>query len=193
MAPGSLYPAFIKVEYHSEYAPHVQILPVNQIVSTSGAVNTWTLQDAMGDPANLVTHLTTLLTEFAKRFPSTVHFDAWTLFSVPTLTSDPQYVGGATLDIDGSATAGGWDKATQETLSFRDSEGDIFKLVGMDVDAGGGFDRVTDATSIGIGALVTELTADTSPWRSRKDSQITSFIARTATLNEKLRRSYRMV
>lgn len=192
MAPGSLYPAFLKISYHSAYAPHVQILPCNAPLSTSGATNTWTLRDHDSNPVLMLDALDDLLTEFAKMFPPEVHFDEWVLYTVPTLDGDPNFVGSGPLDIDGTASAGGWDKATQTTLTFRDTNGDLVRLVGMDTDVGGGFDRVTDPATIGLSTLVTEFTAETNPWRSRKDSRPSSFIARTATLNEKSRKNYRM-
>lgn len=192
MAPGSLAPAYLKIAYHSDYAPHEATIPVNAPVSVSGATSTWTMATHDSGSANLEAGIADFLEEWAKRFPATVHFDGWSLYTKSSPSAIPLFIGSNVLDVDGTATAGGWDKATQETLTWRDEEGDVFKLVGLDVDAGGGFDRVTIASTIGLTGLSNVVQDPDGFWRSRKDNRPNSFISRTCTLNEKLRRSYRM-
>lgn len=189
---NSPYPCALKFEYTSEFAPHTALIPTRLITNPSAAPIDWTMTNWDGDAISVKDMIDDFLTEWVKRFPSSVEFNTVTPFVWATPTSDPIPGQSYAVNEPGTATAGGTNKATQETLSFRDTEGAIVKIVSLDFDAGGGFNRVTNTGSIGIGELVELFTSEEWGWSSRNGQRPATFIARTATLNEKLRRSYRM-
>lgn len=190
---NSQYPAYVKIDYVSAYAPHSAEICINTVLNPTDPIEDITALAWDDSSANIVDMVEVLILEWAKHFPAEVNFDTGTLYTLASVDASPVPRGSWVIDLPGTATAGGWDKATEETLSFRDTEGQIFKLVGLDVDAGGGFNRVTNPASIGSAALVAAVTAEGNAWASRNTKRPSVFISRTATLNEKLRRSYRMV
>lgn len=189
---NSIYPAALKFEYTSAYAPHNALIPCRAISNPSAAPIDWASTNWQDEAISVKDMIDAFLVEWCKRFPPEVEFNTVTPLTWATPTSDPFIGQSYSVLENGTATAGGWDKATQETLSFRDTEGATVKIVGLDVDAGGGFNRVTNTGSIGIGELVALFTSEDWGWSSRNGMRPATFIARTCTLNEKLRRSYRM-
>ncbi len=192
MTPGSLAPGFVRVDYHSARSPHVMIIGVNEVIDTTVDFADFEVKAWDNSHRNLHDMVVELLTETLPRFPASVHFDGYTYFKKPLPEDNPIFLGSAALTLTGSATTPGWDEATQETILMRDTNGALFKLVLLDFASGNDFNKYKTAATIGVDAIVTKLSLVTNGWRSRKEGRPSTFIARTATINDKLRKAYRM-
>lgn len=192
MAPNALDPGFVDIQYHSEFGPHNMILPVNtpNVVSPDGFDSTIDTWDA--GTINWRAMTEALVTLMADQMPISVNFDFATLWYQLTPTSDPGFVDNFTLDIAGTAATPGWYKAVQHTIVAYDTDGNIAKLVLLDAGSGNTFDRETDPAAAGYDDLLTEWFLSTNGWSSRFGARPATFRSGFKTLNEKLRRAYRM-
>lgn len=192
MTPGSLAPAFVRIEYHSSFGPHVMIIPTNEAVSLTVPFASLEIQAWDSSNRNLDDMVNELVTAMLPRFPGSVEFDNYTFFSQPTPDDLPIPIGSTDLAGAGSATTPGWYKATQETIIFRDTASNIAKLVLLDFASGNNFEKYSNPVTIGVDVIATAFMDESNGWRSRKNFRPATFLKRTATLNEKLRRAYRM-
>ena len=192
MAPGSLFPADTFIEYHSAFGNHTMTIPMNAVTNPGAAanlleVNAWDASSRLwSDMVN------DLVTEFLPRYDSDVEFDIATCRTYASVSAPPVPIGTINLALAGTVVTPGWAKATQETIMFRDTGSNIAKLVLLDFATGNDWAKYTNAAAIGVNGIVAQFTDDANGWRSRKDLRPANFIARTATLNEALRRNYRM-
>jgi len=190
MAINSLYPAFVQIQYHSAYAPHVMTLPTTQWTPDLdyGTFACWDGSDKAAD--DMVEELVLLMVPF---FKSTVQFDYWTVYTMadPTAPAIPRK--GAAIGEPGTSAGTGWDKATQATWSFKTEDGGLSKVVMLDLETGGAFGKITPAGLTGdAAAFVAKWTADTEGWSGRDNSKPDFFLQISYTLNEKLRREYHL-
>ena len=189
---NSLYPACVVVNYHSAYGFHKMTLPIRNIENPAGGPayevldwgdNTRMLDDMIND----------LIDALLPRFPDTVEFDTYTPFTFATPTSDGVPLQTLTFTGQvGSAAVPGWSKATMETMTFRDEEAALAKLVLLDFASGNNFEKYTNAATAGVTTIVSVFTDASNAFSSRNGARPQSFIARTAKLNDELRKSYRM-
>jgi hypothetical protein len=100
----------------------------------------------------------------------------------------------APLTQIGTSSSTSVNKAVQNVFTFRTEEAHILKIYLLDspvIDTN--FNRISrgswNANSI---ALETVIKADANAWAGRDGAQVSSGIAILATLNEKLRKEYRM-
>jgi len=190
--PGSPAPAFVLIEYHSAFGPHVMKIPITGIqnigeIATALTAEAWDLSSrGIGDMVD------ELVIDMVPRFPATSEFDRWSVWSQPDPEDEPLFCGSATIAAVGTAATPGWSQATQETISIRDTGGNLFKITLMDFASGNDFAAYTNAATIGVSGIVTDVTNMTNAWMSQKNLRPDNFIRRTATLNEALRRSYRL-
>lgn len=189
---NSIAPAYVQIEYHSLYAPHVMKIPIRGIENPTApplslSAEAWDTTSVVID-----TMVDNLVTELVPRFPATASFDRWTVWSQPTPEDEPLFVGGASINSVGTAAVPGWSKATQETVSMRDTGGNLVKVTLMDFASGDDFEAYTSAAAIGVDGIIGEFFSSSNAWMSRANLQPSSFVRRTATLNEALRRAYRM-
>lgn len=192
MAEGSLSPGYTFIEYHSRFGPHTMTIPNNQFENPGVAANLLTCE-AWDDSSRLWADMVNdLVTEMLPRFAEDVEFDRATAFTKasPSAVSIP--IGSITLALAGSADVPGWDNCTQETIIIRDNSAKLSKLVLLDFASGNDFAKYTNAAAIGVNGIVAQMVADTNAWRSRQEGQPTTFVARTATLNEALRQQRRI-
>jgi hypothetical protein len=191
---NSLSPAFVKINYTSVYAPHSMIVPSVPLIGTIGG-DTW-LFDLRG--AEIDVEAGGAIEDFVNvlktQFPTSTIFNDYTLYSQPGVGDTPVPVLSNALGIAGTdAASGGTHKATQRTLTWRATDFTLFKQVWLDVNTFGEFDKVTDISgSPGLVAIDDYVTAPETWIASRGGGRPNTFLALTETLNEKLRRSYRM-
>lgn len=188
--PNALDPAFITVEYVTAHGPHEQTLPINNInIDEADPINTtvecWDLSDRPW--VDMVTDLVTL---FLPRFPNSTNFGVATLWSQPEPDDLPRYLAATLLDLDGSNLTPGYNLATQETITARDTSGYIAKIELLDMASTNNFDKQTTLAAAGIEDLFAEWSAVTNGWASRAGNRVATFIKATRTLNEELRRRY---
>jgi len=192
MTPGSLSPAFIQAEYDSAYGHHVMTLPVNTLdLDIESPENTLVLTWA-GGSINWRDMLDALVGSMLEQFPATVVFGVATLWRQPTAEDLPIFVDSYNVDQTGTDASPGEAKATQMTITARDSNGAIAKLVLLDFASNNIWAKFTTVAGAAVAALWTEWTDPSNGWSSRKNARPNTFIAATRTLNEKLRRAYRL-
>jgi hypothetical protein len=98
-----------------------------------------------------------------------------------------------TLTGVGSAPTPGWYKAVQKTFTFRTNEFGTSKLVLLDAASFNTFNKQTTLSSGGPEDLLRDYLGSADGWLLGRDGgKPTTFLQIAVTLNEKLRRSYRM-
>jgi len=194
--PNSLFPAAVKIEYDSPYAPHTMILPIAEPnTAVPPALATTTVDTWAGGTIALGTMVTALV-DVLKAF-----YTAGTVFRIASLlkinlppadqTPIPLFSWG--LNIPGTSVSTTWNKATQQTLTFRTAEGGQSKIVMLDHVSFNDFNKIIDLTGqAALQAIVDQWTADTNGWAGRDTSRPLNFLQAAKTLNEALRKSYRM-
>jgi hypothetical protein len=126
-------------------------------------------------------------------YKTTYNFQSWTLFTMEDPEATPIPVQSGNLNIAGTNASTTWDKAVQQTLTWRTDAFGIFKLVLLDSVSDGSFDKVVDVeANPGIEAIHDYVTADETWLAGRDGGRPNVFLQNAKTLNEKLRRSYRM-
>jgi hypothetical protein len=184
--PESQNPSFVKILYHSNAGPHTMEVPTLQW-NESGTFDVWgggTVVDH-----DMVEAFVTLLLPF---FGSDTEFESFIIYNVPTPGAAPQPVASFPLSgMVGSASSPGWTTAVQGTFSIRTTLFGLFKITMLDGASGNSF---APSTALGGDALALfeELISDANGWSGRDNGQPNVFIKFTKTLNEKLRRSYRL-
>lgn len=190
--PNAIAPGYIQIEYTSAYAPHIMTLPVNTITPNLGAPLSSQIEAWDTSLVDWTTMVDALVAEFQPRFPNTVTFDRATLWNQPLSTDLPFFVGSYSVSLVGTLAVPGWAKATQETISARDTAGYVAKLVFLDVGTTNTFDKQVTLVAAGITDLWDVWTSETWGWSSRAGNRPATFIQTSRTLNESLRRAYRM-
>lgn len=190
MTAYALDPAFVQIQYHSAYAPHVMTLPTTAWTPDAnyGLFETWGGGTKAAD--DMIEELILLMCPF---FPSTVEFDYWTIYTMASPTSPAIPRVGAASGEPGTAVAPGSTKATQATWSFKTEGGNLSKVVMLDLNTNNSFEKVTPGELAGASAaFVAKWTADTEGWSGRDNTQPSFFLQIAYTINEKLRREYHM-
>lgn len=190
MTVNSLSPAFVQIQYHSAYAPHVMTLPTTNWTADAdyGLFETWAGGTKAAD--DMIEELILLMVPF---FPSTVEFDYWTIFTKADGTAPNIPRVGKASGEPGTAVAPGATKATQATWSFKTEGTGLSKIVMLDVNTNNSFEKVTPGELAGAAlALADKWTADTEGWSGRDNTQPSFFLQIAYTINEKLRREYHM-
>lgn len=193
--PNSLSPAFVKLEYTSDFGPHVALLPLRAAPAFDPDPSLTTIENWALANVNLEDMITTLVNAMADFYTPADAFTLYSVFTQLTATADPVFR--ETLrfatPIVGTSASTTWRKASQLTATFRTSLGGISKLVMLDALSFNLWDIQVDPTgSADLIALINEWTQDISAWAGRDGGQPTTFLQLTKTLNEKLRKAYRM-
>lgn len=188
--PESIGPAFVKTNYHSALGLHVALVPTLAWSPGSGAglFDTWAGSTVSAD--DMIAELYGFL---AGILPASGGFDNFVIYTQPDPDVPPEPVAQGSLAIVGTNVTPGWDQATQVTMNFRTSTFGAMKIVTLDAQTGNDFSKTTSLPMTGVlfdvfGAL----TVDTNGWAGRDNGQVTGFVSQTITLNEKLRRAYRL-
>ncbi len=181
-------PAFVKINYQSEYAPHsVPILdPVDSdgyLFDLRGAALDVNVDDAVKDFVNLLKAV----------WSSATNFVDYIAYRGPGVGAVPVPVQSGSLNIAGTSGLALVHKAVQGTMSFRADDFTLSKLVFLDYQPGLGYDKKTDVSgSDALTAIKNYAVADVTWLASRGGGRPNTFLSLTTTLNEKLRLSYRM-
>jgi hypothetical protein len=190
--PNSVAPGFIQIESTSIFGAHSAELPVNTITIDSVVPLDSTILAWDGSQIDWTVMVDALITELVDRYPVDYDFLRATLWSQPNPGDLPTFVATNSTAISGTVATPGWNKATQETITARDTGGYIVKLVLLDMASTNNFDPQVTLAGAGITSLWAEWSAITNGWSSRAGNRPSSFIKATRTLNEKLRKSYGM-
>lgn len=190
MALNDLFPGFIRVYYHSQFAPHVQTIPTRQpAFATIGDVPTYTAWDASSVSATVM--MTAYLDALKALVVPDISIDSWTAFNVTAPGAEPQPVFAETYGHVGTATLTGWAAAVQRTYIWRTTAFGFFKLVVLDNPTDNSFNARTPFTSEEV-AVETALINSAHAFSGRDGFQPLIRLGVTVTLNEKLRANYHL-
>jgi len=194
MAENSLYPGFIKFDYHSVYGAHSQIVPTTAWNSVPlvpgnalGSYTNWS--SAPCDGELMAIDLATALNAF---LPATGGYDTATVYTLDTETSPARPRATLALGLTGTNVSTAWSKAASQTFVARDSEFSLGKIVQLDVPTAS-FDPLVDLS----GSAPAQEVFDTWSalgwaWATRNGLRPESFVRLVYDLNDKLRREYDM-
>lgn len=187
---NSLYPAFFEINYVSAHGAHKMRCPTVPYVAENGAQ--YDLRGA-ASPVPTGTAISDFVNVVKPFFLNSTTFVDYTLFGMSAPDAVPTPVKSGTLNVSGTLSPDGKaNKAVQMTTTFRTETFGIFKLVFLDVPVVN-FERVVSiADWADMTALVTYVTAEVSFLSGRDGGRPATFLQVSKTLNERLRRSYRM-
>lgn len=193
MTPHSLFPAHVKILYHSEYGQHVMTLPTLEWLSSPDTGGSGSFRDWLGGDTDAHTMIEDLVTLFLPFFKPATVFDMYTVYTMADEDAIPMPVASQALALDGTSVQTAWHKAVQTTFTFRTDNFGIAKLVFLDAPSGGLFDRILgfDGSAEAL-AILAELSDDTKGWSGRDNGKPNALTQIAYTLNEKLRRQYSM-
>lgn len=187
---ASIGPAFVKVNSHSAKGPHVSLWPT---LAWSPGADQGVFNTHAGGTTDADTMITDLATALAGILPDTSSFDNYVIYTQEEPEDPPRPVAQGNLSIVGLDATPGWYQATQVTMNFRTSNFGAMKIVTLDAATNNDFSKVTVLPGSGVLFTVFGLLAvSTNGWAGRDNGQVEGFVSQTVTLNEKLRRSYRL-
>jgi len=184
--PNSLNPAAFKLNYHSNAGPHTAEVPTLNW-NVGNTFDTW--NSGTVDDETMITDYVTALLPF---FGSDVEFTDAIIYLIPSPGADPQPVQSyGFTGLVGSASSPGWTTAVQATYSVRTHLFGLYKIVMLDMASGNSF---APSSVLGGAALdLFNIISDKDRGFSGRDNgRPNVFIKFTKTLNEKLRRAYRL-
>jgi len=190
---NSLAPAFVRIESASAYAPHVMTIPSVPLIAAVGdAPPYFDLRGAEID-VNVDTAINDFVDLLRPLFKSTYHWSSYTVFEQAGVGDEPVPVWSAALTQVGTSAETREDKAWQQTFTFRATDFTLYKLVLLDSPPAYGSERqVNISTNVNYEALRAYIVANETWIASRGGGRPNTFLQLSSTLNEKLRRSYRM-
>lgn len=188
--PNSLFPAFVRLNYHSAAAPHSQTIPTLPWLDVEsdgevGEFETWGASTI--DALDMITNL---VDELVKFFDALVTYDNFVIFTQEDAEADPvpRASGSFTAKV-GTETDAGWGGAVQTTISFRTTLFGLSKLTLLDSASRDDFNPITVPVAP-YTTLIPEFAATFNGWSGQDGGRPATFIRATKTLNEKLRRAY---
>lgn len=188
---NSLAPAFGRIAMHTAYGIHTLTHQLFGVIAAGLGT-----QVVTADGTNVLasTVFPDLVDLFLPFFPTTAVFDSFTLFSKPTPADlpVPVFSAGFTGKI-GTSSSPGWTKAVQTTTTWRTANVGLLKLVFLDSASGDTFDPILSAAADpSTDDLDQYMRSDDCIVSGQDNSRAVTFIRQTSTLNEKLRKQYRM-
>jgi len=193
MAPNSLSPAYVRLDYHSVYGAHVMLIPTKEWLPTSitGGMGSYVAWDTTTIDAEAM--IDALIAKLADLHLATSSFDLATIYTQATSTSPAFPQAAKTLAVVGTAGAVGAAMAIQSTLNMRGVGGKPVKYTFLDASALNV--QMTKISPFGfppaVSALVTEVSLLSNAWSSRNDDRPNVALSWTMTESNALRRRYR--
>lgn len=191
MTAFGLQPSFIKIFETSAFSRHVRTLPIKQWIiggGVGGSVTNWS-----GDIIDVDTMVKALVNKMKVLVPATTSYDYYEVWNYPTVDALPIPVATNALSIVGTSVSTGWSEAVEETFHIQTEAFGKFKLVMLDIPTDNFFGKVAPADfDANVLALIAEITAVDNAWSGRDGARPALAKSATITLNEKLRRSYKL-
>lgn len=194
MTEFSLDPAFVKISYTSAYAPHVHMLPTLNWLPTSitGTMGSYVAWDTVPiDAEAMIDDIIALLAAIAD--PSTT-YNLAEIYTKADPDAPARLQAAKVYTTIGTSVSGGVRKAVQATLNLKTTGGNAAKVTFLDYPHGTGqFDKVTPVSfSATFVDLILALAMTSNAWAGRDKTRINTALSVTTTLNEALRKQYRM-
>jgi len=190
---GSLYPAFVTIDYETAYGVHKMTLPTlaydpAPTPGDEGEFSTWAAGSILASSM-----IDTLITALVQFWPNTMTFQNVQVFTMASPTASPVPQFGYVSGEVGTLVSSAWAKAVQQTMTFRTTVNSLLKIVLLDVPTNNNFDRNTTVTPGGpVDDVLQIISSQQNGWSARIEGRPYAFLQAAATLNEKLRRAYRM-
>lgn len=191
MAPNSLSPASLVIDYHSAYGAHKMTIPTKEWFPTSitgslGSYQAWDLTtiDAETMVRQLISFLKTLMTPLSA-------FDQVTAFTQasPTSPNIPQRT--VSLGIAGVSTNTAPQQAVSQTFNFKTAANGNCKLMLLDTPLIAWLAKVPfSSLDILQQAVAAEFMGSFNAWSGRDDTQPTVCRNVTWDINDKLQKQY---
>lgn len=191
MAPNSLSPSSVVIDYHSAYAPHKMTIPTLQWFPTSITGDLGSYQAWNGDPIDAEDMIMALVTALAELMKTNAAFDNITTYTQasPTAPNIPRAT--KAIAVPGTATTGN-EAAVSATFNFKTAANGDMKIVLLDTPLPSTwFNRVLPTGfDLDQQAVVDEILANSNAWSGRDDTDVSACRSITYDLNDKLQRMY---
>jgi len=190
---NSLYPAFVELDYITPFGAHTMTRPTLAWTGTPFvSIGTFATHAGGTIAAN------TMIAAFmAACLPVLTDDSAFVAYRIKTMASPtaPAILVWADsfTPIVGTSTAVGYAEAAQRTYSFYTTGAGQAKVVILDQPNNNSWGTVTSISGGADEDIETELTSNTNGWAGRDTQRPIAFKSLTHTLNEALRRAYRMI
>ena len=193
MTVHSLYPAFTRIFYTSQFGEHTMTLPTRSWVdpanpSLPGSYVAWDTVSVDAD--DMINALVDTLEPLA---PADVVWSRAEIYTMADETSAPVLKRIFPLTQVGTNIAAAQVQATQHTYTFFDTGGEILKIVYLDFQATD-WAKISSLTGLSANqlAFTGQIVADGNAWSSRAGNQPIMFGQMTRKLNDHLRKKYGM-
>jgi len=192
MAPNSLSPASVVIDYHSAYGQHRMTLPTKEwfptdITGTLGSYENWATIPV--DAETMIRALCTSLTPFV---PATWEFDSATIYTQasPTAPNIPRR--SAPLGIVGTGSSSNPSAAFSATFNFVTTGFGKAKIVLLDSPFGTSWlaPLLPADFDANVDAVITAFCLPTNAWSGRDDNKPNELRKVTYDVNDKLQKMY---
>lgn len=192
MAPNSLSPASVKIDYHTAYAAHSMVIPTLEWIPTpvSGALGSYQTWSGLTiDGQSMVQALVDLLKVFM--LPTTT-FDQVTAYTQATPTSPNIPRASVALGTAGISTSTAQSQAVSYSFMFKTLGNHDSKLVLLDAPIGSGWfaPQLPAAFTTVVNNLAADFTDIDRAWSGRDDTRPATLRKITFDLNDKLQKEY---
>jgi hypothetical protein len=191
MAPNTLSPASVVIDYHSAYAPHKMTIPTKEWFPTSISGTLGSYEDWNGNPRDAEEMVTDLI-DFLKVFMKTnAAFDAITIYTQADADASNIPRRSKAIAVAGTAATGN-EAAVTRTWNFKTVENGTAKITLLDSPIPATwFNRILAADFNGDEfAVVNEIELSANAWSGRDDARAEVCHAITFDLNDKLQKMY---
>lgn len=193
MAPNSLFPAYVLMQYTTAYGVHFMTIPTKTWIDNPSAGGAGEFENWNGDGIDADEMVNDLVDLFAPFFLATTSFDLYTIYTLASAEATPQPRVAKQLTQVGSNVGTYWAKAVETTFMFRTDLFGVRRLVFLDAPAPASFDKIsTFDTSPAAIAIRDQFADDSQAWSARDNGKPIILTQITYTLNEKLRKEYGM-
>lgn len=191
MAPNSLSPASVVIDYHSIYAPHKMTIPTLEWFPTSitGALGSY--QAHNGSPIDAEVMITALINKLKVFMKANSAFDSITVYTQASPSSPNIPRTSLAISIDGTGVTGN-EAAISRTWNFKTGLNGNAKLVLLDspLPSSWFYPILSADFSADELAVVAEFQGSGNAWAGRDDQQAISCRKITFDLNDKLQKQY---
>lgn len=191
MTIHDISPAFVEIDYLTQWGLHTMTRPT---LAWTGVPWSGTGEFATHDGAGIGddTMIMGLINSFLGMCAEETTFTQYRIFTKPLPTDDPTLVFAQNLTgIVGDTTAVGWAEAVQRTYSFYTEDSNAAKIVLLDCPGNNTFTPIYTLVSPDS-LMADEFQSAANGWCGRDGARPAAFNRLTQTLNEKLRRNYRL-
>jgi len=193
MTPNSLSPAFVQIEYSSEFGLHIQTIPTRAYTANADPTLAGTFPRWSDNAARAADDMIEdLIAVMKAQMPAEVTYSRYTIFTQAD-ADDPAIPRFAkNIAVVGTGVSPGYSQAVQLTISAQAADFSLAKLILLDSGSFDDFDKITaPGVSTTIDNIFNEWSSTLNAWASRLGGRPMIFRQAAKTLNEKLRREYR--